>query len=53
VIIPIFVIYKKIGLLYTLPGLIIIYVVFNIPLATWLLKGFSRRCPTRYPKRRG
>ena len=45
VIIPIFVIYKKIGLLYTLPGLIIIYVVFNIPLATWLLEGFFKEVP--------
>lgn len=45
VIIPIFVIYKKIGLLYTLPGLIILYVVFNIPLAVWLLEGFFREVP--------
>jgi multiple sugar transport system permease protein len=45
VIIPIFVIFKKIGLLYTLPGLIIIYVVFNIPLAVWLLEGFFREVP--------
>jgi len=45
VIIPIFVIYKRIGLLYTLPGLIIIYVIFNIPLATWLLEGFFKEVP--------
>ena len=45
VIIPIFVVYKKIGLLYTLPGLIIIYVVFNIPLATWLLEGLFKEVP--------
>jgi ABC-type glycerol-3-phosphate transport system permease component len=45
VIIPIFVVYKKIGLLYTLPGLILIYVVFNIPLATWLLEGFFKEVP--------
>jgi len=45
VIIPIFVVYKKIGLLYTLPGLIIIYIVFNIPLATWLLEGFFKEVP--------
>ena len=45
VIIPIFVIYKKIGLLYTLPGLIILYIVFNIPLAVWLLEGFFREVP--------
>ncbi|MGQ9569544.1 MAG: carbohydrate ABC transporter permease [Thermodesulfovibrionales bacterium] len=45
VIIPIFVVYKKIGLLYTLPGLIIMYIVFNIPLATWLLEGFFKEVP--------
>ncbi len=45
VIIPIFVIFKKIGLLYTIPGLIIIYVVFNIPLAVWLLEGFFKEVP--------
>jgi ABC-type glycerol-3-phosphate transport system permease component len=45
VIIPIFVVYKKIGLLYTLPGLILIYIVFNIPLATWLLEGFFKEVP--------
>jgi ABC-type glycerol-3-phosphate transport system permease component len=46
VIIPIFVIYKKIGLLYTLPGLILLYVVFNIPLAVWLLEGFFKEVPS-------
>lgn len=45
VIIPIFVIYKHIGLLYTMPGLILIYIVFNIPLATWLLEGFFKEVP--------
>jgi len=45
VIIPIFVIFKKIGLLYTIPGLIIIYVVFNIPFAVWLLEGFFKEVP--------
>lgn len=45
VIIPIFVVYKRIGLLYTLAGLIIIYSVFNIPLGTWLLEGFFKEVP--------
>lgn len=45
VVIPIFMIYKRIGLLYTVPGLIIIYLIFNIPLATWLLEGFFREVP--------
>jgi ABC-type glycerol-3-phosphate transport system permease component len=46
VIIPIFVVYKKIGLLYTIPGLVLIYIVFNIPLAVWLLEGFFKEVPS-------
>ena len=42
VIIPIFVAFKKLGLLYTLGGLLLLYVVFNLPLATWLLIGFFK-----------
>lgn len=42
VIIPIFVAFKAVGLLYTMQGLILLYVVFNIPLATWLLIGFFK-----------
>ena len=37
--------YKKFGLLYTIPGLIILYVMFNIPLAVWLLQGFFKEVP--------
>jgi len=46
VIVPIFVIYKKIGLIYTIPGLIIMYIVFNAPLAVWLLEGFFKELST-------
>jgi multiple sugar transport system permease protein len=42
VIIPIFVAFKKIGLLYTMEGVILLYVVFNIPFAVWLLIGFFK-----------
>jgi len=42
VIIPIFVAFKRLGLLYTMQGLVLLYVVFNIPLATWLLIGFFK-----------
>jgi ABC-type glycerol-3-phosphate transport system permease component len=42
VIIPIFVAFKVTGLLYTMQGLILLYVVFNIPFATWILTGFFR-----------
>ncbi len=42
VIIPIFVAFKVTGLLYTMQGLVLLYVVFNIPFATWLLIGFFK-----------
>jgi multiple sugar transport system permease protein len=42
VIIPIFMAFKVTGLLYTMHGLILLYVVFNIPFATWILTGFFR-----------
>ena len=42
VIIPIFVAFKRLGLLYTMQGLVLLYVVFNIPLAAWLLTGFFK-----------
>jgi multiple sugar transport system permease protein len=42
VIIPVFMAFKVTGLLYTMQGLILLYVVFNIPFATWILTGFFR-----------
>lgn len=35
----------KLGLLRTYVGLIILYIALNLPLATWLLKGFFERTP--------
>lgn len=45
VIIPIFVIFSKIKLVYTMQGLILIYLVFNLPMAVWLLEGFFKEVP--------
>jgi ABC-type glycerol-3-phosphate transport system permease component len=42
VIIPIFMAFKATGLLYTMQGLILLYVVFNIPFAVWILTGFFK-----------
>jgi multiple sugar transport system permease protein len=42
VIIPIFIAFKVTGLLYTMQGLVLLYVVFNIPFAVWILTGFFR-----------
>jgi multiple sugar transport system permease protein len=42
VIIPIFLAFKVTGLLYTMQGLVLLYVVFNIPFAVWILTGFFK-----------
>lgn len=44
-IIPLFIIFRKLNLFDTLPGLILAYCTFNIPFATWLLLGFISESP--------
>ncbi|WP_135305071.1 carbohydrate ABC transporter permease [Haloarcula amylovorans] len=44
-IIPLFVIFRGIGLVNTLPGLILVYTMFNIPFAVWMMKGFFEEVP--------
>lgn len=44
-IVPLFVIFKNINLLDTYHGLILLYVTFNIPLATWLMLGHIDSLP--------
>ena len=40
-----FIAYKHIGLLNTLPGLVICYLVLTLPLATWLLTNYFSQIP--------
>jgi len=40
-----FIAYKHIGLLNTLPGLVICYLVLTLPLATWLLTNYFLQIP--------
>jgi len=42
---PMFIAYKHIGLLNTLPGLVICYLVLTLPLATWLLTNYFLQIP--------
>ena len=42
---PLFFLMRQLGLLNTLPGMILIYGVMNIPVAFWLLRGFLARIP--------
>ncbi|GAA0178355.1 carbohydrate ABC transporter permease [Clostridium sediminicola] len=45
IIIPLFIVFAKINLFDTLIGLILIYIVLNIPFCTMLIKGFFERIP--------
>lgn len=38
--VPLYAIFKNLGLLGSIPGLILAYTVFNLPFAIWILKGF-------------
>jgi len=44
-IIPLFVIFRGVGLVNTLRGLILVYTMFNIPFAVWMMKGFFEEVP--------
>ena len=44
-IIPLFVIFRNVGLVNTLQGLILVYTMFNIPFAVWMMKGFFEEVP--------
>jgi multiple sugar transport system permease protein len=46
VVVPYYIIFKSVGLLDTPLALIIIYSTANIPLTTWLMKGFFDEVPT-------
>ncbi|MDJ1433197.1 carbohydrate ABC transporter permease [Halostagnicola sp. A-GB9-2] len=43
--IPIYVIFRDIALVNTLPGLILLYVMFNVPFVVWMMKGFFDEIP--------
>lgn len=44
-IIPLFVIFRNFDLINTLPGLVLVYSMFNIPFAVWMMKGFFEEIP--------
>jgi multiple sugar transport system permease protein len=46
--IPIFLMYRAIGLYDTHIGMILLYTVFNLSLSVWLLKGFIDEIPREY-----
>jgi ABC-type glycerol-3-phosphate transport system permease component len=42
---PIFITYRSIGLLDNLAGLVLVYFIYTLPLATWFLTGFFGQIP--------
>ena len=46
VLLPFFLIFLSLHILYTLPALIIAYISFNLPFAAWLLWGFFETVPS-------
>lgn len=42
---PVFMIWSRLGLIDTRPGIIIVYVALNIPFTIWLIDGFFRQIP--------
>ena len=48
VVIPIFLMYRALGLFDTHAGLIVLYTAFNVSFAVWLLKGFMDEIPKEY-----
>jgi len=45
VMVPLYAIFRGVGLVGTLPGLILAYTTFNLPFAIWMLKGFFDNVP--------
>jgi multiple sugar transport system permease protein len=46
--IPIFLMYRQIGLYDTRVGMILLYIVFNLSFSVWLMKGFIDEIPKEY-----
>ena len=45
VIVPIFLLYTRIGLIDTLPGLVLMYTTLNLPIVVWLMRSFFKDVP--------
>jgi multiple sugar transport system permease protein len=48
VVIPIFLMYRTLGLIDTKLGLVLIYAAFNVPFTIWMMKGFVDEVPAEY-----
>lgn len=48
VVIPVFLMFRDLGLLDTQLGLILVYAAFNLPFTIWMMKGFIDDVPAEY-----
>ena len=48
VVIPIFLMYRALGLIDSKLGLVLIYAAFNVPFTIWMMKGFVDEVPAEY-----
>ena len=48
VVIPIFLMYRELGLIDSKLGLVLIYAAFNVPFTIWMMKGFVDEVPSEY-----
>lgn len=48
IVIPVFLMYRELGLIDTRLGLILIYTAFNLPFTIWMMKGFVDEVPSEY-----
>ncbi|NEB77516.1 carbohydrate ABC transporter permease [Streptomyces sp. SID14478] len=46
VIIPLFLVLKNLHMIDSIPGLILVYVVWNLPFSLWMLQGYVKSVPT-------
>ncbi|WP_353647587.1 carbohydrate ABC transporter permease [Nakamurella sp. A5-74] len=45
IVIPVFIVLRNLGLLNTLPGLVLVYVVWALPFTLWMLQGYVSAIP--------
>ena len=48
IVVPVFIMYGRLGLLHTHVGLIILYAAFNMSFAVWMMKSFIDEIPREY-----
>jgi multiple sugar transport system permease protein len=48
VVVPIFLMYRDLGLIDTRLGMILLYAAFNLPFTIWMMKGFVDEVPAEY-----